>query len=358
VGGETQGRGDYRNCLELSKLSEFWLVFMEDRIKKRFNKSILEKALDCYLILPEQAQPLDGFESFIFEFERDEGPGILRISHSIRRSIELIRGELDWINYLFNGGASVACPIPSKSGEWVEIIEDGAGGSFLAAAFERAEGESHRGKGWSPELLFNYGRLIGQLHRMSRDYKPQQVSWKRPQWDDPVMLEIDQYLPEEDQQVMRIYVELRDYLRDLPRDIASYGLIHQDAHQGNFFVTESGKITLFDFDDCVYSWFVNDIALVLFYAAMGQEDQAAFITEFLTGFLPGYFREHQLDPIWFKEIPNFLKLREIDLYAVIHRSFDVENLDDPWCIRYMDGRKKRIEGNIPYLDFDFDQFSV
>ena len=331
---------------------------MEDRIKKRFNKSILEKALDCYLILPEQAQPLDGFESFIFEFERDEGPGILRISHSIRRSMELIRGELDWVNYLFNGGASVACPIPSKSGEWVEIIEDGAGGSFLAAAFERAEGESHRGKGWSPELLFNYGRLIGQLHRMSRDYKPQQVSWKRPQWDDPVMLEIDQYLPEEDQQVMRIYVELRDYLRDLPRDIASYGLIHQDAHQGNFFVTESGKITLFDFDDCVYSWFVNDIALVLFYAAMGQEDQAAFITEFLTGFLPGYFREHQLDPIWFKEIPNFLKLREIDLYAVIHRSFDVENLDDPWCIRYMDGRKKRIEGNIPYLDFDFDQFSV
>jgi len=331
---------------------------MEDRIKKRFNKSILEKALDCYLILPEQAQPLDGFESFIFEFERDEGPGILRISHSIRRSMELIRGELDWVNYLFNGGASVACPIPSKSGEWVEIIDDGAGGSFLAAAFERAEGESHRGKGWSPELLLNYGRLIGQLHRMSRDYKPQQVSWKRPQWDDPVMLEIDQYLPEEDQQVMRIYVELRDYLRDLPRDIASYGLIHQDAHQGNFFVTESGKITLFDFDDCVYSWFVNDIALVLFYAAMGQEDQAAFVTEFLTGFLPGYFREHQLDPIWFKKIPNFLKLREIDLYAVIHRSFDVENLDDPWCIRYMDGRKKRIEGNIPYLDFDFDQFSV
>lgn len=172
------------------------------------------------------------------------------------------------------------------------------------------------------------------------------------------MLEIEQYLPQEDQQIKKIYTELRDYLRDLPRDTASYGLIHQDAHQGNIFVTERGKITLFDFDDCVYSWFVNDIALVLFYAAMGQEDQAAFVTQFMTGFLPGYFREHQLDPVWFKEIPNFLKLREIDLYAVIHRSFDVKNLDDPWCIRYMDGRKKRLEEKIPYLDFDFDQFSV
>jgi len=46
------------------------------------------------------------------------------------------------------------------------------------------------------------------------------------------------------------------------------------------------------------------------------------------------------------------------LYAVIHRSFDVKNLDDPWCVWYMDGRKKRLEGKIPYLDFDFDQFSV
>ncbi len=172
------------------------------------------------------------------------------------------------------------------------------------------------------------------------------------------MLEINQYLPEEDQQVKTVYAEQRDYLRDLPRDPAAYGLIHQDAHQGNFFVTESGKITLFDFDDCVYSWFINDIALVLFYAVMGQEDQAAFITQFLTGFLPGYMSEHHLDPVWFKEIPNFLKLREIDLYAVIHRSFDVKNLDDPWCVRYMDGRKERIEGKIPYLDYDFDRFSV
>ena len=182
---------------------------MEDRIKKSFNKTILEKALNCYQITPEQVQPLDGFESFIYEFDTEEGSGILRISHSIRRSAELIRGELDWINYLFAGGASVACPISSKSGEWVEIIDDGVGGSFLATAFERAEGKPHRGKEWSSELLFSYGRLIGKMHRMSRDYQPKQISWKRPHWDDPIMLEIDQYLPEEDQQVKTIYAELR-----------------------------------------------------------------------------------------------------------------------------------------------------
>lgn len=62
---------------------------------------------------------------------------------------------------------------------------------------------------------------------------------------------------------------------------------------------------------------------------------------------------YRLDSGWLREIPHFLKLREIDLYAVIHRSFDVENLDDPWCVGYMRGRKERIEAGVPYVDVDF-----
>jgi len=330
---------------------------MEERIKKRFNQSILEQALDRFQISMEQIQPLDGFESFIYEFEGDYGPGILRITHSIRRSPDLIRGELDWITYLKNGGASVAHPIPSKSGEFVEIVEDGTGGSFLVTAFERAEGEPHGGSEWPADLLHQYGQIIGRLHHLSWDYQPRQASWKRPEWDDPIMLEIEQYLPVEDQKIKNIYYELRDYIRALPRDNETYGLIHQDAHRGNFFVNQNGKITLFDFDDCVYSWYINDIALVLFYAAMGREDQSEFISQFLTGFLPGYFSENKLPAAWSKEIPYFLKLREIDLYAVIHRSFDVENLDDSWCAWYMDGRRERLEKKIPFLDFDFEKYS-
>ena len=48
---------------------------------------------------------------------------------------------------------------------------------------------------------------------------------------------------------------------------------------------------------------------------------------------------------------------EIDLYALIHRSFDVENLDDPWCARYMDGRKEKIENEVPYIEFDWDSLA-
>ena len=113
----------------------------------------------------------------------------------------MIRGELDWINYLDARGVSVACPIASQSRKLLEVLDDGAEGSFLVTAFKRAEGEPHRGMDRSPELLDNYGRLLSRLHRFSRTYQPKQASWKRPEWDDPLMLEIDQFLPEEDQLV-------------------------------------------------------------------------------------------------------------------------------------------------------------
>ncbi len=35
----------------------------------------------------------------------------------------------------------------------------------------------------------------------------------------------------------------------------------------------------------------------------------------------------------------------------------MDNLDDPWCARYMDGRKKKIENDVPYLDFNFEALS-
>ncbi len=72
----------------------------------------------------------------------------------------------------------------------------------------------------------------------------------------------------------------------------------------------------------------------------------------------GYRKENQLDEGWLKEIPYFLKLREIDLYAVIHRSYDVENIDHPWVAMFMENRKQRIEDGVPFIDFDFSTFSI
>lgn len=327
---------------------------MEQRIRDRFEPAILREATARYGIEEGRIRPLDGFESFIYEVDRHGSPYILRLAHSLRRTEDLIQGEVDWINHLAAGGPSVARAVASERGRLVEVIDDGQGGAFLATSFVRAVGKPPWEVGWSPRLIADYGRLLGRMHRLSQEYEPTSPRWRRPHWDDPMLLEVERFLPPEDVAIGDRFRELMTRLRALPQDAPSYGLIHQDAHGGNLLVDETGTITLFDFDDCVYSWFVNDIAIVLFYAVMGQKDRPGFALGFLSQFLSGYRTENPLHPDWLLELPPFLKLREIDLYAVIHRSFDVANLDDPWCARFMDGRRERIENAVPYLELDLD----
>lgn len=329
---------------------------MEDQIKERYSETILDQALAAYGIDQDGVMALDGFESYIYEFQGLEGPGILRISHSIRRTSEMIQAELDWIDYLYQHGVGVSRPLRSLQGTWVESLADGEGGLFLTAAFEKARGKPHRGTEWPNGLLWEYGNQIGRMHQLATHYQPSNQAWKRPNWNDPIHHEVESFIPEDQAQIHQLYWETVQRINRLPIEKNAYGLIHQDPHRGNFFVDSDGKITFFDFDDSSYSWFVEDIALVLFYAVMGQEDPAQFTESFLRGFLPGYFAVYPLDLKWFQEIPAFMKMRELDLYAVIHRSFDVENLEDPWCIWYLDGRAEKLLEGRPYLEFDFEGF--
>jgi Ser/Thr protein kinase RdoA (MazF antagonist) len=170
---------------------------------------------------------------------------------------------------------------------------------------------------------------------------------------------VETWLPPSETVILDQFLGLMRHLGTLSKDHESYGLIHQDAHAGNFFVADGDKITLFDFDDCVYSWFIYDIAMVLFYGLMGHEGDPAHIEYFCRHFLHGYRQENLLDPKWLIEIPNFLKLREIDLYAQILFSFGgAEHIDDPWCQKYMKGRKQKIESGSPYIDFNWNSLAA
>jgi Ser/Thr protein kinase RdoA (MazF antagonist) len=326
---------------------------MEKRIKERFSDAVLDEAMQRYGIAKNRIRPLGGFESFIYEFERDSRAYILRIAHSFRRSPSLILGEVNWMNYLADCGASVPRAILSDKGKLVEGIDDGCGGFFLATAFVKADGRPPWEVGWTTDLFEKYGRLLGRVHTLSKRYQPPDVDGRRPQWDDPIMQDIERNLPAAEAIVVDKYRAVMEHVCALPRDTESYGLIHFDAHEANLLVDDDGNITLLDFDDCAYGWFVYDIAVVLFYTVMGKDDISTFTREFMSHFLRGYARENTLDPEWLGEIPAFLKHREIDMYAVIHRSFDVSSLDDPWCQRYMHNRKQRIEQDVPYIDFDF-----
>ena len=326
---------------------------MEQQIKDRYSSEVLQDAMHRYGITEDRIRPLHAFESFIYEFSAGENSFILRLAHSLRRNKSLIYGEVDWINYLAERGVPVAKAVASPGGNLVEEVPDGRGGQFLVTGFAKALGRSPWDLGWTPALYEAHGRLLGSMHVLARSYRPADPAWRRPAWDAPLFAFVDRYLPASEPLAREKYDALCAHLRTLPKSSESYGLIHQDAHGSNMLVDDGGHITLFDFDECAYSWFANDVAIALFYAAVAEEDGAAFTAEFMSHFLRGYRQVARLDAQWLQELPAFLKLREIELYAVMHRDFDVNNIEDPWCSRFMHERKYRIEHDIPFVDFDF-----
>src|SRR5690606_13388588 len=124
-----------------------------------------------------------------------------------------------------------------------------------------------------------YGETIGRIHALSQGFHAAGAARKRPEWDDPVFEFVESFLPEREALARQKYRAVCDYVRTLPKSAESYGLTHQDAHGGNLFVDDQGRITLFDFDDCAYNWFVNDIAMVLFYQVTNAPDPVALAHE-------------------------------------------------------------------------------
>jgi amicoumacin kinase len=330
---------------------------MDPKIESLFNPKILEAACQRYSIKPGEIKLLDGFESFIYEFKQENGEFILRIGHNSRRSIKMIHGEVEWINYLFEHGVGVSRAVLSTFQNLVEPIDDGHSGRFLCTAFEKAPGGPATRDQINDQLFISYGRLLGQMHQLAKSYSPSNPAWKRYAWDGPENNTPDRQLGINELKIREIYQSLFSYLQTLPKDVDGYGLIHQDAHLGNLFVDHDYTITLFDFDDCVYGHFIYDIAMVLSYIVYGKEDPHEFTRYFLKVFFKGYEEFNHLDPKWLKEIPYFLKLREIDLFAQILFSMG-EDPDDAWCKRYMLNRRERIENNVPFINFDFNSLVI
>ena len=332
---------------------------MEKTIRDQFNQNLLTQALAYYQIKPDDAVMLDGFESFIYNVQKNGHDFILRIGHSSRRTPDLVQGESEFLNHLARGGLSVPQVLPSIHGNLVETIEAADGSLFLTTLFEKAPGGPPGTTDWKPQLHQDMGRFMGKLHRLSKQFRPSAVQYKRFDIKDD-LTEVQQtarkHLPESDHGILTALEETVAAIHQLPSCNDCYGLCHIDFHGGNFFITDDGQITLFDFDDCQYAWFIYDIAMALFYVtppdcASGSQRRDAM--SFLQNFWKGYQIENNLNRSWLAHIALFLRLREIDLYILIHRSMDLNNLDR-WCASYMKNRHEKILGNVPYCDIAFD----
>lgn len=319
------------------------------------NSIPLTNAASLYGISESELQPLRGGNfAHVYSFNRADRNYVMRLTPpNDETDVSAQKSILAWMAYLAAQGAFVPEPLPSQNGNLVEVISSPEG-EWLAVAFTQAQGilsEDVSLDEWDESGFQMLGRSIGRMHAIARGYVPSsEVSY--PQWDTGGNL--FNHLLLNEPWLKERQSRLLEQIRSLPKPADAYGLVHCDLHFGNFFVDiPAQRITLIDFDDCAYGWFVMDIAILLFdiLVLYTGTDKDAYALKFLRNFLAGYLPENPLSKFWFEQLPLFLKLLEINVYEVVARSYP-DNADE-WVMKFMMGRKERLENNFPYVNLDY-----
>ena len=328
-------------------------------------RDILETAARLFGASNNRLGKFDDYEgctNLVYQYQRDGQPRILRISYRDDRPVEQIQAELHFVNYLAESGVRVSRPIQSENGNLIEIIH-AAGIPFIVVSFVKGRGMRVPDNGYRyregvplQEYLQNWGNALGQMHRLTKTYQPRSETIRRPEWFNWEYCSGFPYaeqLPVIQQKYDRLIAELHA----LPRDIDSYGLIHNDFNDGNFTVDyDNGDINVFDFDDCCYFWFMYDLACAweggigrVMYRPLGE--RLAFMERYMEQVMNGYTRENTLSDEWMARLPLFLRL--IQMQELMHYAQYLDEPDEELQaeIRY---KIQCIENDIPYLGF-FDK---
>lgn len=223
---------------------------------------------------------------------------------------------------------------------------------FFVVAFERAPGSSWSEKISQNEEFQRLGQILGKIHCLSKTYVPEALAPKRFVWSANAYLrDFSLNVPASQNLVHLNFKNLMQRVHQLPRDDQSYGLIHGDFCFGNYAVQSDGTITVFDFDESQYGWFIQEIAVNLFYGVVvpsRDEDELAFTQRYLTNFFEGYDRENTLGRDCLTHLSTFLDLRQAILYSSLYRN---DNLDE-WSKEFLRRARTNMENQLPLVDMN------
>ena len=230
--------------------------------------AIVDQALNLWGMAGAKYHLAAARENQVFQVTTDNNTFAFRLHRQHYRTDVALWSELKWMEAADKGGIRVPAPIPSISGEFLQII-DGIQVDVLTWLSGSTVGELLNRSDRS-DLFFGIGREMARLHQVSDAWNPpkgfDRCAWNRDGllgeaplwgrfWDSPA-------LSLEDRQLFR------DLRESATADLAElecnldYGLIHADLVSANIMV-DGEQLKLIDFDDGGFGFRLFDIATAL-----------------------------------------------------------------------------------------------
>lgn len=260
----------------------------------------------------------------------DGEPMVLRVHRPGYHSLDAIRSELTWMKAL-RTETSVTTPelICAQDGsEVVSAVVDDAVLHVDAVSYIRGcTAEEDPDAVGFDEL----GRLTAMMHDHARHWSAP-AGFTRFRWDLETILgpqarwgnwRLAPGLTEQDRNwIGRAAADISNRLTEFGCEPDRFGLVHADLRLANLMVDPSDPgsgITVIDFDDCGWSWYLADLGAAVSFI----EDVPAgerIISEWLTGYLD----VGSIAPDHLELIPAFVMMRRIMLTAWIASHFDAD----------------------------------
>lgn len=248
----------------------------------------------------------------VYRFTREGERLILRLTDPNYRSKSWNLAELDYLLQLHAHDVAVGLPVASASGRLIEDVSADRE-SWMASVFTYAPGEMVDSSSpyWNEAFFHEWGRTLARMHRVSSTYVPD-PEHRRWHWhEEDLVANAVRYIPADDTVSLREFDYLAGSLRRLPVDPRTYGLTHADLGAQNFHFSPQHGITVFDFGNCCYHWYVSDIAIALSTLRRNTPEQRAIYRAWI---LAGYEEIFPLDPVVWEHLDTFIRWRVLYVY--------------------------------------------
>lgn len=186
-------------------------------------------------------------------------------------SVAQVRSELLWVEALQrDAGVPTPSPRHGADGDLVQFISDTAGALWTAVGFDFVVGAILEDQTGFASRFRELGRLTARLHDHARGWAApagfRRFSWtlddmtgptaRWGDWRDAPLTGADRTVVERAETAARVA------LAGIARTPRRWGLIHSDLRPSNV-MTHEGAMTIIDFDDCGYGYFLYDFGAAL-----------------------------------------------------------------------------------------------
>ena len=328
--------------------------------------------LEGYHITPVKAH--EGGRNLAYSCEKEAAGGrvaggrIVRISFLGDRSRDHLLGEVEYIRYLSEHGASVADVVHSREGHLLEEISYN-GHTFYVCVFVKAGGkllvENHyRYRQGVPltEYFYNCGQVLGKMHQLSKEYVPVHRRYHFLEKYNPQY--IDDLIPPSLPLLKGRLVELLETLEGVEQTRDTYGMVHLDYSDGNYMIDfDTGQITVFDFDDSCFCWYMYDLANVWTHGVgwvqfePDPRKRERFMHDYFEAVLTGYRTETEIDDAMLDMLPLFIRATVMENILSAFEGMR-NNGEAPACDEELAYLIRCMEDDVPHKGFFREMYSA